>query len=532
MKIQAPNSESYIQMPCFEGSIPCELSADYILPDTYPDVKRILRTTASPVIINRYISGDKAEFSGAVDYSVIFSSEDNGKDTIHCVHFAGDFNGVASDGSSLDTADISITPRISACTARLSNPRKISIRTSVSCDVKIRTLMSCQPKCGGMTTSDGEYKLQKLTDPLKFCMQRTFLADPLRLSADIGIDASMPPVDSVISCKSDIAINEARPQFTGEGASVVLKGAAIVNFICKSTASADDYRSFEEKLPFTHTVSADDISSYFDGCSTDELSARATAVPIELNARVSEDNYGERRIIELDLSADVTVHVYGCAEAAPVLDVYSTERETVCGYSDMTVTAPKKLISTNFSVGENIPLTDLKLPEGASVINTSAEMANAKADVENGRALLTANAVISCIYKDAEGNCGSAEAVVPVKYEFPSGDMSAPTEYECYLSASDMRMRTDGERAWFDFEVSVNAELAGRLRRRVVSTVTFGDKLAKKQTAAMTLCYKSKNDTMWDIAKRYGTTVEALEAANRANARVLIIPRAPLGIVI
>jgi len=59
----------------FDGRVPAELACDYILPDTFPDIKRILRVAASPVLIGRYAAGKRLEWNGALDYLVTFSAD-------------------------------------------------------------------------------------------------------------------------------------------------------------------------------------------------------------------------------------------------------------------------------------------------------------------------------------------------------------------------------------------------------------------------------------------------------------------------
>lgn len=522
-----------IEMPAFDGSVPTELSADYILPDTYPDVKKILRTTARPVLIGRYISGRRLEFSGAVDYIIVFCADGENGESVHSVHFAGEWNGAVGELDDLDTAEISVTPRITACTARLANPRKLSLRSTVSADVKVRRLASCTPRCEGAATMEEELKLERLTETVSSGRHRSFMAEPLRISENLEPDSSEPPIDSIIACKAEIRFHEARPVSDDNGFTAALKGTAYVDCIYKSAADSGVYRSFERKIPISYIVSADDVSAHFENCRPDSLTARAEAIPVELNAAVGEDNYGERRVVELDLTADVAVHIMGSEEVPLVLDMYSTERDCECELSDIDYTAPAKLYTSNFSVGENLSREELKLPEGASIINATAEVTAGTLSIERGRGTLTGSAAVSCIYADGAGGFGSAEAALPIKYEFAAGDVNEPIAFVCGMNASDMRVRIDNDRVYFDFEVSLDAEVCEKKRRRTVNAIRLiGEPRRALTDASMTLCYMTPGDTLWEIAKRYNTTVGAIEAANCDGGRVLMIPRRSVGIVI
>ena len=125
-----------IPVPFYDGTVTNELSADYILPDTYPDVKQILRVRARPVMIGRFISGKRLEFNGAVDYIVIFSAE--GRPTgatpkilqvsrTHCTPYTSPPNTRARRASS------NISTAVISQSRRASSPVRPSCKIRASC---------------------------------------------------------------------------------------------------------------------------------------------------------------------------------------------------------------------------------------------------------------------------------------------------------------------------------------------------------------------------------------------------------------
>ncbi len=517
----------FMQLPTFDGTVPAELSSDYILPDTYPDVKKILRARARPVLIGRYISGRKLEFSGAVDYVVIFSADGESGETLHCVHFAGDFESALGELDSLDDADIALTPRMTALNVRLSNPRKLSIRSTVSTDVKISSMFPCEIKCEGARTPMEELKLERLCETVTTGRERTFTAEPLRISENLEPDSTMPSIDEIVTCDASIHFHEARPMYTSDDFTVSLKGDAIVNCLYKSQSEAGNYRSFSRKIPISYIVGADDFKEYFASCRPETIAAYAIAVPTEINAAVAEDNYGERRIVELDMTADVNLHITGGEEVSATLDAYSAWRESECVMKDFDCQSPSKVVFANFSIGETLSRDGLTLPDESVIVDAAADVSVSSVTLERGRAVMSGNAFVSCIMRDGDGSFTSSDFTVPVRCEMSGADIKEPFAYNCLPSVSDLRVRIDPERVSFDFEVSLCTELFERSRRHVVETVRLiGEPRQTSGDSAITLCYPSKDETMWQIAKRYNTTVSALEAANRENSRVFLVPSA------
>ncbi len=511
-----------IQLPSFDGRVPAELSADYILPDVYPDIKRILRVGAKPALIGRYIAGKRLEFSGAVDYIVVFAADTESGETLHSVHFAGEWNGAITEAEDLDGAQIMLEPRIGGCTARLSNPRKVSLKSTVLTDIRITRPSSTEPKLDG-SPEDGA-RLERLIETTPSLRERMITLEPMQISENLEPDASQPAIDEIVTCEARLHFHEARPSIDDGAMNVSLKGEALIDCIYK--AAGDGWRSFQRKLPLSYTMAAEDCAAFFAGCAPESLTCDAMAGVTELNIAVGENGYGERRVLELDLTFEPRLHLTGITEAPLTLDAYSTVRESECIRHELDFCSGAKQLSANFSVGEAVSRADLKLPEGCALINAAGDVEFGSIAIERGRAVLMGEATVSCILAAADGSLLSAEPVVPVRCELAAGDLHEPLALEAHGVISDLRVRLDPERLSLDFEVSLCALIRERARRQAVAEVRFGAPIEpRKHGAGMTICYPASGETMWQIARRYNVTMAALESANRDSKRVIMIPR-------
>ncbi len=515
-------AKHYAELPIFDGVVPSELSQDYILPDTYPDVKKLLRVSAKPVLISRYVSGKRLEFSGAVDYTVIFSADAENGEVIKCVHFAGEWNNALGELENLDNADIFISPKLSSCSARLSNPRKLSIRTSVASDVKVMGNVCCDPVIESKNTPAA--KLEKLTENVVSRRSSTFVPEPLRLSQDIELDPSSPAIDEIISCSVNMLVSETRPHFESNGLTVSMKGNAFISCLYKAMGEAGTYRSLCRTIPISHTVRADECKDSFDGCQPDTFVAKIGAVPTEINAAVGEDSYGERRVLELDVTADMILQMFANHDTVLTLDAYSTRYDCECSTEDVIITQSPRLFSQNFTVSESVQRESLGLPENILPIDLNAELTPENVTVSGGKAVITGKADISCIYSN-KNSYANMSATVPIKFEMNVGDMETPYSYSVDTEVSDIRVRLDNERVYFDFEASMCLDVSKKCRHKAVRSVKMlGESAKREDNGILTVCYPAENETLWDISKRYGISRAELEAANQPESRVLMIP--------
>ena len=89
----------------------------------------------------------------------------------------------------------------------------------------------------------------------------------------------------------------------------------------------------------------------------------------------------------------------------------------------------------------------------------------------------------------------------------------------------------DGDRIQTNLEILVSYTATEQhTEPRVRQISVYKDRPARNEKApSLTLCYPSFGETLWDIAKKYSTTVSELMAANGISAEnmpsVLVIPR-------
>ena len=76
------------------------------------------------------------------------------------------------------------------------------------------------------------------------------------------------------------------------------------------------------------------------------------------------------------------------------------------------------------------------------------------------------------------------------------------------------RARLDGERIGVDAEVMMCGVISKTENTRMLDSVSFGEETENRRGEYI-ICYPSRTDTLWSVAKRYGKTVRALTLANK-----------------
>ena len=67
-----PENQNTIQTELCRKTVSGEVTEEYSLPDYQPEIRRLLRVTANPMPPTQFLSSDNAEFSGTVDFGVLY----------------------------------------------------------------------------------------------------------------------------------------------------------------------------------------------------------------------------------------------------------------------------------------------------------------------------------------------------------------------------------------------------------------------------------------------------------------------------
>ena len=108
----------------------CENAGDFTLPDYMPEIGKMLTCTPRLIPSGKYIGSDRAEFSGSVVYSLMYTGDDG---LPFCTTLSGEYEYSVHLGEAADSARIEIyeEPVVESVSVRASGPRKIRVRTRI-----------------------------------------------------------------------------------------------------------------------------------------------------------------------------------------------------------------------------------------------------------------------------------------------------------------------------------------------------------------------------------------------------------------
>ena len=473
-----------------------EVTKDCILPDLYPDIHKILYTTADCVAGKTVLQGGKMQTAGALHCKVLFADEEG---NLHEVHFQMDYDGQAPYSAEDGEECLAAQTDLESITARALNPRKLSLRAKLTVTPMLFYQCPDQPR---MASELSDIVLEK-----KLC---SFTAWQISTWGEQGIEAGEDLSLSHESSMgrlvySDLTL-QAQSCNAGEG-EVRFSGNGILSLLYTTPEGA--LRTADLSFP---------IQSSVRGNVAPDALCKVTLTPETVSVVPSEDATGEVRGVELDFTYSIQIIVARRMISVRPVDCYSVSAPTKAEEETVELLSDLRPISREFSrnmEGDSDGMTDLL--KGFSHI-----WVDAREKTSQG-VCLHCTAQVTLIGKDGAGAPMSLQLVENFQLE-------GETQLLCMESFSATPSAViDGDR--------VKVRLQGRMDAfgGTGGTCTFVGAVlpAVEQHRfagdTMTLCYPAKGETLWEIAKRYRTTQSALLSANNLGEgelpAVLLVPR-------
>ena len=475
-----------------------ECGRDFILPDSYPDIRKILHVSACPVPGRCEINAGKLTGEGELVCKVVFS-DDTGR--INCASFRTDYRVTAPVEKSDDKSCVYL-PVVENVSAKAINPRKVGIRASVDMRAGVWQAIDPLPEMPPEFTSEDIAGVERKENDTPYMCTMLFSDTGREISEDIELDRSAPEIGEIVFADASIDINDV----VYDGGSLDLRGVATVNLLYNDTAGRSALKQTE--LPFAQTVEADSPEQ--------DAAFMAKAYIEKISALPADDPFGQSRVIELDITYSVYVlSIFEC-ERPVVADAFSTSYNTENVMSDIRYSSALPMFRY-----EDAGTIEGDCGIGCTPVCVFADAAVVKNEEDGYDLAITADAITS----DENGTLALNRLEKKVGLSVP--DCS---ELICDANVRSVSCRCENGKLKVNYSVCVRALCWENVDGSYLSSMKLAGEGESTEPAPLTVYYPAPGESLWDAAKRYHVSEGAIMAANMMNSPderpgVLLIPR-------
>lgn len=500
MSIELTTRGTGTQKSYYDGYVEQEISSDISLPDYCPDIMRILKCTVQPDITNSKVIGDRATADGTAKINVIYSDE---KNNICCYSVEYPFSKYAELSAPCDSAALCVKAKTEFVNCRAVSKRRIDIHGSLSVFFKV-----CGTSCDTVISSASGDGIQLKRKGIDISSVTAVVSKGFQLSQVENIGDNLSGIGKIIDCCASPLITETKI-IKGK---LLIKGELAVRVLYCADSGENETAVFLCSIPFNEIAESADFN---EDCSV--------KIDMQVNALTAEpktDNDGEYRYMNInaEICAFITAYEEACINV--VTDAYSTVTEIDAKYSLVDFTKIATSFSDGFMCRQSIDLASLKPQKIYASVVSEPET---KCSFSDGKIKLKGKIPLSIIIIDSDGIpvCCEREA----EFEYSRSVDGDESKFSCVpqikISGYSCTLGGDGS-ADFKAELNVSASVFCDTKEKVLTSLCTQESGAKKdRKSSLTIYFCSGNESLWDIARRYNTTVEEIMEENELSADYL-----------
>lgn len=502
-----------------ESTADTVIKGEYVIPDTHPDVYQILTLDAKPTILTKEVMQDKVYLEGQIALNVLYlAKEDENRSGVYNVSYNAKFS---------NSIELSGVNRNMPCEAEcyiehiepvVINERKIAIEGIIKLKSSVYKVYNFEIVKDLRGVSDVQVlKNSASVDKIVRNCDGEMIA-----KSHMEIPMDKPEIGTVLKCDVNLHKKEAKV-LDGK---IEISVFAHINMLYRGKNSSD-ICYIEDDVLVSKELEAEGVNSFMDSSSDFRVD--------DMIFDVKENDLGEKRIVDVETLIRSNTKVMNKEEMDTIEDAYSPSIIMDMEKKNYELNVMHGHANNEAIVKGNIELSE-DMPKPASIVMASGNVCVTDRKLVEDKVLIEGILKVEVLYKtNDEDKCAYAlkdEIPFATSVEIPGAkiDMQCTAKLELESVEAAIEANTIGVKAIVEAYGRVNYI---KSREFLVDVVPReGEKPAKK--ASITIYVVQGGDTLWKIAKRYYTTVDALVQLNelenldsiRAGEKLIIPGRA------
>ncbi len=469
------------------------IELDYVLPDYYPDVCKLIKCFVIPSVVSESVSDNRLSYELAAEIRILYCSEDS--HVLQCVTQTLHFSRTAE----LPAGEViinEILPVTDYVNCRAVSRRRLDVRGAVTVRIRTSTVRRQEAVSDIFAKNMQLRKIQ-----LRYQAKRLHTVNHIVLSEELELGTSKPALLQVVRCDA-AAVEQSHKFISGK---IMAQGNLQIQILYACEKDGDgSLEPMSFRIPYSHMVDLDGIEEQ------DDCEVLCTVASCDLKP-VTDEN-GDIRLLRCE--AELRLSCTACRMAAEslVCDAFSTEHP--CSVQNMkllTCSAPVPF-SEMLVCNTKLTCADCELD---CVYDAWGEVHNLTVAIENSEICISGMLCCYLLVRESSGMPRLLEKEEPFEYRFAMQNLSPADRIQIRASAENCSYTLSGAS-----EVSLKTELRMEgsvihcTETEVLSDIAIQENEKFQDNYALRLYFGKAQENIWEIARRCHTSVEAILEEN------------------
>lgn len=479
---------------------------DIIVPDSKPDILKILQMDAHAYITNTDAQSDRVLVSGTVDFSVIYLADTELKD-VCSLKSSAVFSQVCEIHGVTSEMDVASSVTVSGIDFNLVNCRKLSLKAALTLNIKVEAGYSIEviSNIEGAETQGESISANNLA-----CSSSQEAA--IEENVDIPQGKTCP--GEILKLSAKLTDRDIKPIQN----KAVIRGTLLMTVLYTTDGKID---FFEHEIPFTEIIDAENLSPEMDVDYSVNIKSK----------EVSVSNEAENPSLKFSALLGFEIRGYETCEFDVVKDAFSPRSALDCKKGAIAYNT-----ITHENCEEHFVKEILSLPDDFPEINTVYEVLAKPfiedVKIEDGKVKLYGYLDTYVLYLSDDENCPvySFKQEIDFSHAFTVEDCSSEPVSNVRLKHVTYTLSSRKE-----VEIRALLDICTRcIKEREDEIIYSAEEIAYTPPSrpSIIISFASKDDSLWSLAKKYNIKMSDIALANALDENqqikegmVLIIPK-------
>ncbi len=494
-----------------EDTIQTVIENDIIVPDTKPDIARVLLLDGDVFVTSCDTGNDRAVTSGFIMCKILYISDDETKSV----------KGIISNIPFSFTQDISDVRSGMKCRSKgiiehmdytLLNGRKINVKSILSVNCKAYEEMEREIPSDIVGLDD----IQALKDTIEINTHLGSNKVNFIIKEDLELPASKPTISEIL--RNDVNISG--KEYKVADGKIFVKSDINISTLYTADDESRSLQFMENELPFTQLVELENVDENSNVNVDYDL--------IDYKVEAVEDNDGELRNIRAEIAINVYVNGFYKRKVEILSDAYSPKSKITLERNQLTLDDIYSENRSQLVLRDTLNLNDCN-PEVAEIFNVLCKYNVSESRVEDDKVIIEGSVQNDILYlannEDQPVFCHKKE--IPFKHEVNikginnnmKADISMELEHCNYsmISSDQVEIRS---------VIGVGTKVETKKAVPIINKANenIQDEKILMGMPSVIVYITQPGDSLWKIAKKYGATVDDLMKANNLSERDILMP--------
>jgi len=484
-----------------KSTLQLTLDDDFNVPDVKPDIDQIITRQGDVKINDIKAMNGKLLVKGVLKFNVLYLSEGDRR-PIQNITGEIPFDEIINMDINCNDDDPIVKWEMEDLSAGLINSRKLSVRAIIRLFVAVEELYDEETAVMVEGSEDVQY-INKKIEVTNVAMNKK---DTYRIKDEILLPANKGNITALLYTDiglSNVEVRMLEDKFT-------IKGELPVFVLYTNEDEENPIEYYETELPFSGTIDC-------NGCTEDMIEDITFGIASK-NLEVRPDQDGEERVLDLEAILDLGIKVYETCEPEILRDIYSPQKEITpiirnADYENLVIKNNSK-----YRIADHIKVPEQQ-PRILQICHANGEIqiddVNAQATELQVDGVVGVN--ILYISEDDHNPLNSLKGMIPFSQVIELKGMQPGSNYEVKPNIDQLSvMMLDSEEIEVKATINLNTIVFDVITEPIITDLVVAPlDLEKLQAMPGIIGYIVKrNDTLWNIAKKYYTTVDNIMAMN------------------